>query len=319
MGGKRPEKEDSHRQTAAEGARALDLIPLPPESGQVKRFRPARLVWVALGASLMTPASGFAQKAVIVDDDGKPALVRAAEGAKPMVERNGKLEFSGGLRFALRDAPAYFPYIVKVTVDVGTASASLNGSTARINNRLNLGGTLESPIPLERVFVALDLDMDMGKSFVLWGIGTLRPGEPTRFSVSMPTSFDMGSGRYQFHVFSDGAELLNTMMDSGFIQAQLEALVRKKIEGVQNEKLGVLLHPSPIFPADLKKKNVKGSAVVTVRINQLGYVIEASVKSATEAAFGEAALVAVRQWQFLPPIKDGRPSGLSFDVPINFN
>ncbi|HEY1765212.1 MAG TPA: energy transducer TonB, partial [Opitutaceae bacterium] len=137
--------------------------------------------------------------------------------------------------------------------------------------------------------------------------------------LHLPTSIEMGSGRYEFHVFTDGAELLNSMMDSGYIETQLEALVRKKIEGVQEEKLGVLVHPSPIFPSELKSRNVKGKALVSVRITRLGYVIEASVKSATDPGFGQSALVAVRQWQFLPPIKNGVPAGAAFEIPFNFN
>lgn len=238
---------------------------------------------------------------------------------KAMVERDGKLEVSGGVRFGLRDASEYVPYIIQVRMNVGTSGVQFNGDIKSLNNALNVKGTLEAPVPLENVFIVLDLSLNSGKAFFLWGVGDLKAGVPADFEIHVPTSVEMGPGNYQFHVFTDGAELLNSMMDSMYIQNQLEALVRRKIDGVQEEALGVLVHPSPIFPSALKNKNAKGKVMISVRITRFGYVVDASVKSATGPAFGQAALVAVRQWQFLPPIKNGVPSGLAFDVPVNFN
>ncbi len=77
--------------------------------------------------------------------------------------------------------------------------------------------------------------------------------------------------------------------------------------------------PAPIYPADLKKKKVKGQAVISVNITKTGFVLDAALKSATDPAFGQAALVAVRQWWFLPPVRDDVPSGAKADIPINFN
>jgi TonB family protein len=266
----------------------------------------------------LVPA-GFGQKVLVVADGGKPAIVRGAEGARPMVEKDGKLVVIDGNRFGLREAPEYVPYIVRVTLHVGTNYREIQGSLRHINSAMDVKGTLESPVPLTNAFVALDMKMDAGETLFLWGVGTMKAGEPADFSLHLPTSVDLGSGQYDVHVFSDGAEVLNSTMNSDYIEAKLEAMVRTRTEGVQNEALSAWVHPSPLYPPDLKKRRVKGSAVISVRITNRGYVIEASVKSATDLAFGQAALVAVRQWQFLPPIKDGVPMAAKADIPFNFN
>src|SRR5579863_3261448 len=143
--------------------------------------------WRTFAAGLVAAAIGapqaWAQKIVVVDDGGKAALVRAADGPRPMVERNGKLEVSGGVRFGLRDAPEYVPYIIRITSNVGTSSMSFNGDIKSLNNALNIRGTLEAPVPLENVFIALDLSLDSGKAFFLWGVGDLKAGVPADFEI----------------------------------------------------------------------------------------------------------------------------------------
>ena len=127
---------------------------------------------------------------------------------------------------------------------------SFNGDIKSLNNALNIRGTLEAPVPLN-VFIALDLTTDSGKAFVLWGVGTLQAGVPSDSEIHLPTSINMGSGHYEFHVFTDGAELLNSMMDSTYIENQLEALARNKskasFEGrdwwhIECKRLPSLLH-----------------------------------------------------------------------------
>jgi TonB family protein len=195
----------------------------------------------------------------------------------------------------------------------------LDGGSGSTNNRLKVSLTFESPVGLENAFVVLDMNTDAGKALFLWGIGTLRPGDPSRISVALPSSVDLGASRYFVHVFSNGAEVLNSTMDLGYINAWYESMMRKRIEGVTNQALGVMVHPSPIYPPALKKRGIKGKAVISVNVTSTGFVLDAALKSATDPAFGQAALVAVRQWWFLPPIKDGVPSGTRADIPINFN
>ncbi len=280
----------------------------------------ARLVGAGFSIlGLLAPPS-FAQKVLMVVDDGNPAMVIGAEGPEAMVEKNGKLVFAKGHGFGLLDASEYIPYVVKVTaMRLETVAIRLDGGSGSTNNRLKVSLTLESPVELENAFVVLDMSTDAGKALFLWGVRTLLPGDPSSISIVLPSSLDLGSVHYLVHVFSDGAELLNSSMDLGYINGWYESMMRKRIEGVANRSLGVMVHPSPIYPAVLKKKRIKGSAVVSVRITNTGFVVDASLKSATDPAFGQAALVAVRQWWFLPPVKDGIATGTKADIPISFN
>jgi TonB family protein len=48
-------------------------------------------------------------------------------------------------------------------------------------------------------------------------------------------------------------------------------------------------------------------------------VIDPVVKSASDPAFGEAALGAVKLWRFLPRVKDDYPPETRADVPVVFS
>ena len=70
--------------------------------------------------------------------------------------------------------------------------------------------------------------------------------------------------------------------------------------------------------AALRKAGVKGKAVVTVRITPQGTVRDPVVESASDPAFGEAALAAVRQWRFIPRVEDGRAVEARVNMPFVF-
>ncbi len=299
---------------------ALEIHPARPNAGRMDATSLARLIGAGFTMLGFLASPSWAQKILMVVDDGKPAMVVSADGPEAMVEKNGKLVFAKGQGFGLLDASEYIPYVVKVTEsNVETVSIKLDGGSGSTNNRLKVSLTLESPVELENAFVVLDLSTEAGKALFLWGVRTLLAGEPSRISIVLPSSVDLGASRYYTHVFSNGAELLNSTMSLDYINGWYEGMMRKRIEGVTHQALGVMVHPAPIYPADLKKKKVKGQAVISVNITKTGFVLDAALKSATDPAFGQAALVAVRQWWFLPPVRDGVPSGAKADIPINFN
>ena len=70
--------------------------------------RPGRAFAVGLIAVAIGAPHAWAQKIVVVDDGGKAALVRAADGPRAMIERDGKLEVSGGNRFDCGTPPSTF-------------------------------------------------------------------------------------------------------------------------------------------------------------------------------------------------------------------
>lgn len=80
---------------------------------------------------------------------------------------------------------------------------------------------------------------------------------------------------------------------------------------ISEEDLDELLKPlktvAPVYPAALKEKQISGRVSVSFVIDALGGVHVPAVSFATEPEFAEAALVAIRQWQFPIPRRDGQP------------
>jgi protein TonB len=79
---------------------------------------------------------------------------------------------------------------------------------------------------------------------------------------------------------------------------------------------------APAFPAAARKANVNGWTDVSFVVNQSGMVEDAHiVASEPKDMFDSAALQAVEQWRFEPPMRDGKPTTqitkvrLRFDLP----
>ena len=60
------------------------------------------------------------------------------------------------------------------------------------------------------------------------------------------------------------------------------------------------------------------AAVIAVTISARGVVEDPTVKSATDPAFGDAALVAIKDWRFLPKVMEGHGVVSRADVPFIF-
>lgn len=63
---------------------------------------------------------------------------------------------------------------------------------------------------------------------------------------------------------------------------------------------------TPAYPQALRGRAVKGYAIVSFVIDATGRVRVPAVTGASETEFGQAVLVAVRQWRFAPPQHEGR-------------
>ena len=128
----------------------------------------------------------------------------------------------------------------------------------------------------------------------------------------------IGSSRYTFHVFSGGAEVLQSQIPFGERYAALNKMVAARIKGVQEAAPKLFMGLGPEYPAALMKQNIKGRAVISVRVGPNGDVFDPVIKSATDPAFGDAALAAVKLWRFLPRVRNGYPVEAMVDVPVVF-
>jgi TonB family protein len=247
-------------------------------------------------------------------------VVRSATNGIAYVLDDGKMVAANGNLYALKEVPEYFPVIVDVSgLNVGSTYLTVGGTASALNNELNFNATLVSPQRLDHVFIVLDMDTEGGKSVFLWGVGTLSSYEPRSIAIKVPAAFQVGSGHFKFHVFTDGVEVLNSTMGYLNIDGALDRMVRKRIADVRDAQITPFIYPAPEYPKQLKAAKVEGKAVVKVHVDEKGSVNDPSVKEASDPEFGRAALEAVRQWRFLPRMKDGQALETTVDVPFIFS
>lgn len=75
---------------------------------------------------------------------------------------------------------------------------------------------------------------------------------------------------------------------------------------------------APQHPPELWTQRVTGNADIECLVTVDGKVADAKVVKASRPEFGEAALAAVRQWEFEPGKRNGVVSAMLVRVPLNF-
>lgn len=279
-----------------------------------------RLPALPLLALLMALAGPLAaQNLLFVEHGGKPCLVVDALNNQPCIELDGKVVDVRGDRLALKHVEEYLPVYVAVTnLEVGSTSASVNGGSP-INTDLHFHATFETPYRLDHVFLLLDMDVESaGKVLFLYQVGHLEPRDPKSVSVLVPLARSLGSGHFQLHLFVGGAEALHSAISSYDCDLVVDRMIAKRVAKLPDGGPKPFLGPAPTYPAALLKTKVDGQAVITLWIRPQGSVRDPVVKSATDPAFGEAALAAARLWRFLPRIKDGHAVETKVDLPFIF-
>jgi protein TonB len=79
----------------------------------------------------------------------------------------------------------------------------------------------------------------------------------------------------------------------------------------------------PVYPPLAQSRRLEGNVILSALISETGRVLEVRVMrgDTRNVGFNEAALAAVRQWQFTPAIKDDQrvrtwtPVAVSFRIP----
>lgn len=279
-----------------------------------------RAAWfTAIGMISVLPASRLAaQNVFVAERGGKMYPVVQINDARPLVSIDGKLEVASGPGRAFVKAEEYRPVFVSVRNLVVRRSGRLMQGHV-INNELHFNGEFESPYRLENTYFVLEMHTELGGTLLLaYEIGTLEPNSPKQIRLTIPLTDRLGKGRHKLHVFSGGAEVLNSDMPEEYREKALDRMTAKRIASVQDEEPQPFVGPSPEYPEKLLKAKLTGKAVVALRVSKTGRVLEPAIKEATDPAFGEAALTAVKLWRFLPRIKDGHPTETHLEVPFDF-
>ena len=76
---------------------------------------------------------------------------------------------------------------------------------------------------------------------------------------------------------------------------------------------------SPVYPRALKDDGLTGQAEIEFVVSAEGKVLFPRIISATQEDFGWAAAIAVAQWRFQPPTKNGQKVDVRMTVPVLFD
>jgi len=85
-----------------------------------------------------------------------------------------------------------------------------------------------------------------------------------------------------------------------------------------DKRLRPLTQRSPRFPLAVKEDTAQGEAMIEFLVDEDGRARLPRIISATEPAFGYAAVQGVSTWRFEPPTRGGRPVVVRVQIPIAF-
>jgi TonB family protein len=80
-----------------------------------------------------------------------------------------------------------------------------------------------------------------------------------------------------------------------------------------------LSQTSPVYPRALKEDGLTGQAEIEFVVSSEGKVLFPHIVSASQEDFGWAAAIAVAQWRFQPPTKNGQKVDVRMTVPVLFD
>jgi protein TonB len=75
---------------------------------------------------------------------------------------------------------------------------------------------------------------------------------------------------------------------------------------------------APVYPESMRRDHVSGIVLVNCEVDVHGDVAEPKIEKASDPAFEEPALAALRRWKFKPAQRDGAPVSTRVSIPIKF-
>jgi TonB family protein len=301
---------------------------MSPPSCLVRRRDAARL-WFrgcSLAAGLAAAAVPLTAQTILgVEHDGKFDIVRRATAIGTLVLDGGAAVPREGSRPVLKPASEYLPAFITVLEqdfqkgaraisDAGAAQVRLANS-----GRFVFNAKLEAPRDLDDVVLALVLESkEVGNSVYLKDLGQFKAHEIKRVSVDEVTAFKLLGVRLGgVHFFIAGKEVFNSTITGTKWETVLDRMVVARVAAAPEAGLKPLYVSDPVYPAAVKSK-VAGKAVIACDVDEHGKVVNPTVSSATDPAFGAAALESVRAWRFVPAVKAGHAVSSHAEIPLDF-
>lgn len=262
-----------------------------------------------------------AQQILLAEHKGRAYPVLRASRERPLVREDNKFVVPSGTKLGFKKTDEYLPAFISVqNVRVRNTSMRFVNDDRDLNHRFEFKADFVSPYALEDVFVVLELFFERGSpSLFIYEIGRLEPRRHRSLDLGVPVGIPLGDGKYQVHLFVGGHETMHSLQPFNYREQVLDRMIAKRTAALPDGKPQFFIGPLPEHPKSMRKSRTKGHATIRARIRTTGAVIDPEIVDASDPAFGESALTAVRQWRFLPMIKNGRPVETVAELPIDFD
>ncbi len=268
---------------------------------------------------LMVGPALRAQSLFVVYEDNAQRVVRAVHYGHPYVEVDKKLRSATGARYGVQKAAIYSPACVTIAHEhVVVRHVEFVDAVGSLNYDMRFMAELTSDRDLENCFVVLELAYAAGTGVVFEELPNLRAGKMASIDFVFQLAEPVGEGHYTLHLFANGLELLTSKIEPAEIAAQRARTEEFMLRGQPDRNVVASHMVIPIYPHELEAERLVGSATVRCHIDTSGKLVETRVVAATHPAFGEAALAAVRQWQFGPAVKDHHYVESTIEIPFDF-
>jgi TonB family protein len=189
------------------------------------------------------------------------------------------------------------------SVGAGATAASLEGLAAR-----NVPITLRfEAIPLERIFDALTRAAEFQVEFVT---------SPSEGDLSIPATIEAEKTPLSEVLATLGARygLDYQVVDASTLRVRGSKQIGSGVTPPTLEKI-----VDPVYPEALRAAGKSDKVYLTAIVRADGTVGEVSVlQHASEVAFDESAIAALRQWRYRPATKDGEPVEVLLNLVIEF-
>lgn len=261
-----------------------------------------------------------AQNYLAVEHKGQMYVVQNVYNGFAYIREGDKLVSVKKARVALVPAPEFLPAFVTVRdLKVSSSYVALSDSGADINNEFHLRANFSSQYALKDAFLAIELHTQEGKPQIYFQeIGTITPDTPRAVEAHLKLGYKLGEGKFQLHVFTEGREVFHSEQPWQFREGAIDKMVAKRIAGKTEANPAPYVGPTPEYPKQFIKTKTAGTARVRVHLTRNGVVTNPVIEKASDPAFGAAALEAVRQWRFLPKVKDGQAVETDAIMPFTF-
>lgn len=280
-----------------------------------------RLLFLAVGLVAFISENLPAQDILYAEHKGRAYPVVRASRERPLVREDGKLVVPNGTKLAFKKTDEYLPTFISIqNVQVQNTSVRFIGEAGEFNHRFEFRANFVSPYALEDVFVVLELFFEKSTpSLFIYEVGRLEPRKHRSLDLAVPVGLPLGEGQYKVHVFVGGLETLHSLQPFNYREQILDRMIAKRAVALKDSRPQFFIGPLPEYPKALLKTKAKGRAVIRARIRTTGTVDDPEIVEASDPAFGESALTSVRQWRFLPSMKDGQAVETVAKIPIEFD